>query len=140
MSESDSTHPNVRTLRAIYSDLARIGDYIADDMVLHKAVHGTDPGDAVCVGRETVVKHEQALVDMTGGTLVMDVQHVVANDYFGAVLGILRSADPAIAMPFCGLWRFANGLVLEHWENAYDAGELVAALARRRPEPASTVN
>ena len=28
-----------------------------------------------------------------------------------------------MAMPFCGLWRFRNGQITEHWENAYDAAE-----------------
>jgi ketosteroid isomerase-like protein len=60
---------------------------------------------------------------MTKNTLVMDVQHIVANDHFGAVLGVIR-AHPngqVMEMPFCGLWRFRSGRIVEHWENAYDA-------------------
>jgi hypothetical protein len=130
VAESNSAHPNASTLRAVYSDLARMGEYVADHIVLHKALRDTDAGNGVCVGREAVVAHELALIDMTGGTIMMDVQHIVANDYFGAVLGILRSAKQAIAMPFCGLWRFEDGRIVEHWENAYDAGALEAALTQ----------
>jgi predicted SnoaL-like aldol condensation-catalyzing enzyme len=52
----------------------------------------------------------------------MDVEHIAANDQFGAVFGVLRAqrGGATLAMPFCGLWRFRDGLITEHWENAYD--------------------
>jgi hypothetical protein len=52
----------------------------------------------------------------------MDVEHIAANDFFGAVFGVLRASrgEATLAEPFCGLWRFRDGLITEHWENAYD--------------------
>jgi hypothetical protein len=128
MTQTTQIHQNVDTLRAVYADLSRIGEYVTEDVILHKAVPGADASDSLAIGKDAVVAHESALIEATGGTLLMDVQHIVANDYFGAVLGILRARGDKIAMPFCGLWRFEDGRLAEHWENAYDAHALVAAL------------
>lgn len=115
-----AVHPHVEILRYIYADLTRLEDYASDDMVLHAAERTAD-GDYV--GKQAAVAKEHELIRLTGGTLVMDVEHVVANDYFGAVLGVLRARRDgrALAVPFCGLWRFRDGQIVEHWENAYDA-------------------
>jgi predicted SnoaL-like aldol condensation-catalyzing enzyme len=47
---------------------------------------------------------------------------IVANDYFGAVLGRLAANRQGhrFEAEFCGLWRFQDGLIVEHWENAAD--------------------
>jgi hypothetical protein len=117
-----STHINI--LRAIYTDLSCIAKYAAEDIVLHTADRGAFGGPAQVVGKQAVLAKELDLIRLTGNTLVMDVQNFTANDHFGAVLGILRARHKngsAIGMPFCGLWRFHDGKVIEHWENAYDA-------------------
>jgi hypothetical protein len=131
------THSNVATLETIYADLSRIADYCDDDVVLHTADRGASGGPAEIVGRKAVLDKELDLIRLTGKTLHMDVQQIIANDYFGAVMGILRSRrnGSAIGMPFCGLWRFRHGRIVEHWENAYDAAELGQFLLG---EPGST--
>jgi ketosteroid isomerase-like protein len=128
-------HPNVEVLRMIYADLPRIAEFAADGIVLHRADRTTaNPG--ACRGVEAVRAHERALVELTNHTLVMDIEHITANDHFGAVLGVLRARHPRhIAMPFCGLWRFANGRITEHWENAYDATQLRELFAGPVPPP-----
>ncbi|MGW7696469.1 nuclear transport factor 2 family protein [Streptomyces asiaticus] len=69
-------------------------------------------------GIRAVRAHEQALLRMTEYTLVMDVEQITANDHFGTVLGVLRAERPReISVPFCGLWRFVDGRIAEHWEN-----------------------
>ncbi|MFE0063039.1 nuclear transport factor 2 family protein [Streptomyces sp. NPDC059003] len=120
-----TAHPHTGILRTIYADLSKLAEYAADDMVLHRADRSVeDPG--LCRGVQAVLAHEQALLRLTGNTLVMDVEHIAANEYFGAVLGILRATHPQdIAMPFCGLWRFEGGCIVEHWENAYRVAELL---------------
>jgi predicted SnoaL-like aldol condensation-catalyzing enzyme len=114
-------HPNIATLRSIYEDLRRIEHHADEDMVLHPAQrHGSDPG---CIhGKVAVVEKMHVLIRESGQTLNMCVDSIVANDYFGAVLGTIRArrGDGEIGMPFCGLWRFHDGRILEHWENAYD--------------------
>jgi len=121
---TQTAHPHTEMLRTIYADLPKLADYATDEIVLHRANRSAeDP--RVCRGIQAVLAHEQALIRLTGNTLVMDVTHSAANEYFGAVLGILRATYPQeIAMPFCGLWRFEGGRIVEHWENAYHAAEL----------------
>jgi pyridoxine 4-dehydrogenase len=119
-------HPNTETLRTIYADLSCIDRYVADDVVLHTADRGASGRPPQVVGKKAVLDKELELIRMTDNTLAMDVENITANDHFGAVMGKLRSrrSDGSdIAMPFCGLWRFRNGRIIEHWENAYDAAE-----------------
>jgi hypothetical protein len=121
-------HPHVEILRTVYADLNRMEDYVSDDVVLHRASRTVEDPHP-CVGKDEVMAHEHTLLGLAGGTLVMDVEHIVANDQFGAVLGVLRIRHPQeAAMPFCGLWRFKDGRIVEHWENAYDAPALAHAL------------
>jgi hypothetical protein len=100
------THPNVETLRAVYADLTRLGEFASDDIVLHGAERSTTD-DARYVGKQAVVAKERELIRLTGNTLLMDVQHITANDYFGAVLGTLRAHldGDNLAMPSaaCGV-------------------------------------
>jgi pyridoxine 4-dehydrogenase len=123
-------HPNVDILRAVYADLTCLGDYASDDVVLHGATGGDH------VGKQAVVAKERELIHLTGNTLLMDVQHITANDYFGAVLGILRAHldGDSLAMPFCGLWRFRDGVIVEHWENGYDASVMVRFFTNHPPK------
>ncbi len=122
--ETTPVHPHVEMLHKIYADLTQLAEYAADDIVLHRADRAFSQV-RTRQGKQAVLAHEQELIRATGNTLVMDVEHVAANDHFGAVLGVLRAQHPQpIAMPFCGLWRFANGQIVEHWENAYDAKTL----------------
>lgn len=117
-----STHPNTEALRKIYADLTCIGDHCAEDVVLHPATRSVDPASVDVIGREAVRQWEVDLVASTAGTIVMDVRTIEANDHFGAVLGTLTAAFGAseFAQSFCGLWRFRDGLIVEHWENIYE--------------------
>jgi len=121
-------HPNIATLGSIYEDLRRVERHADEDMVLHVAQRRGDPGADRIHGKAAVVEKMHALIRNSSGTLKMQVDSIVANDYFGAVLGSIRvrRGESEMAMPFCGLWRFRDGRILEHWENAYDIAELDA--------------
>jgi hypothetical protein len=121
-----NTHPNIEILRTIYSDLTRIAEYADDDIVLHTADRDISGRATRVVGKDAVLAKELDLIGLSDNTLIMDVHEIIANDHFGSVLGILRVGlnDRENAMPFCGLWRFCNGRIIEHWENAYDAAAL----------------
>ncbi len=123
------SHPNTEMLRDLYTDLTRLGKYADDDMVLHAA--DRKPGDSPVLGKTAALNHERELIRMTANTLLMDVEHITANDHFGAVLGVIRAQlhGQSTEMPFCGLWRFRDGRIIEHWENAYDADSLGRFLA-----------
>ena len=114
----ESDHPNVSLLHAIYGDLETIADHCASDVVLHPAARSEAPVHGI----DRVAAWESNFVAAFHGTLHMNIDNIIANDYFGAVTGTIRGTltDAEIAMPFCGLWRFQNGRLIEHWENAYD--------------------
>jgi predicted SnoaL-like aldol condensation-catalyzing enzyme len=110
----------VQMLHAIYKDLASIGRYAADDIVVYRA-DSTPENTNVVQGKEAVIAHEKAFAALGEGTLVADVGAVIANDYFGAVLGVMKVTLPKPAsMPFCGLWKFRDHKIVAHWENGYD--------------------
>ena len=124
---SDQEHPNASLLRVLYTDLTRIVDYAADDIIYHLAARDSKYGAPNVQGKQAALAEEQKLAELTGGTLVAEVDHVVANDYFGAVMGIFRAhiGESEMSFPFCGLWRFKDGLITDHWQNAYDPNLLV---------------
>lgn len=126
-------HPNARVLRRLYADLSLIADYVDDDVVLHSAAREVEGRTPRYRGAQAVRDKEVEFLRSAGGTVRMDVAAIVADDYFGAVTGRIRAhiGDADIAMPFCGLWRFRHGKIVEHWENAYDAGAFSAFLAGR---------
>ena len=127
----NTSHPNVSILRAIYQDLRRIADFSDETVVLHPAERSHHKGALPVAGKQAVLAKELDLIRLTGESLLMEVSEIVANESFGAVLGTLRATKNGrtLAMPFCGLWRFRDGLIVEHWENAYDASVMGSFLA-----------
>jgi aryl-alcohol dehydrogenase-like predicted oxidoreductase len=135
---SEGEHPNITLLRTIYADLTQLKHYAAEDIILHTAERELMGAQQRVIGRDAVDKKARELIALTNGTLVMDVEKIIANDCFGAVTGMLRgqTAQGKIAMPFCGLWRFNKGVVVEHWENAYDARRFFDNDVLSSPAPA----
>lgn len=135
-------HPNIDVLRAIYADLRCIDQYSDEQIVLHTADRGISGGPAQVVGKAAVLAKELDLIRLSGNTLVMEVHDIIANDYFGAVIGTLRTRRDAqaIGMPFCGLWRFRDGRIVEHWENAFDARALGDFLMGKDITPSNWLN
>lgn len=123
-------HPHLGMLRTIYADFTTLGNYADDDIVLHPAWRtARDPGDLV--GKATALARQDALLKSHRGTMVMEVESISANDRFGTVLGTIRTEYPQVAaIPFCGVWRFRNGRIVEHWENAYNAQDDVRKLTQ----------
>lgn len=114
-------HPHEEMLRAIYADLSLLGRFASEDIVLH--AHGSrDIMTGDYVGKQAVLAREAELYRRSGGSLAMTADHVVANDSFGAVLGRFtanRNGTRFVA-EVCGVWRFADGLIVEHWEHCAD--------------------
>ena len=131
MTVADIYHPNEAILESLYNDLTTIAAYSTEDVILHPATRATDSSATDVVGRAAVQAWEQGLVAATNGTLCMEVEHIVANNSFGTVIGTLcaRFGETAFAQPFCGLWRFRDGLIAEHWENVADPELLMTVLA-----------
>ncbi|KAH9892974.1 hypothetical protein F4778DRAFT_784431 [Xylariomycetidae sp. FL2044] len=137
-SPSASTTPSFpdtsALLRYLYADLRRLRLLASPDIVLHR---WDRPASGPLRGVDAAQAHEESLYAATGGTLVMEVTHVSANEHYGSVLGLLRSRrrrgqggggggggdggaeETESVVPFCGVWRFAeDGKLVEHWEHA----------------------
>jgi hypothetical protein len=115
------THPNAQLLRAVYADFSLLEQFARDDIVLHAGGrHGILAGDYV--GKKAVLAKEAELYRRSGASLAMVADHVVANDHFGAVLGRFSAnrGGERFEGEICGLWRFEDGLIVEHWENCAD--------------------
>ncbi|KAH8744321.1 hypothetical protein F5883DRAFT_590334 [Diaporthe sp. PMI_573] len=127
--DSAKTTEHIAMLRYLYADVRRISEISSADIILHPADRDlSTPPKPPLRGVAAVQAHEEALVDATGGTLVMEVDKITASDDFGTVLGTLRASQPGrgeIAVAFCGVWRFKDGLAVEHWENAANPARLV---------------
>jgi ketosteroid isomerase-like protein len=125
----DRKHPHAEILRAIYADLRLLTKFASEDIVLHAAgprdvmpagSRGIMTGDYI--GKRAVLARATELFRRSGGSPVMTLDDIVANDYFGAVLGRLgvNRHGHQFEGEFCGLWRFQDGRIVEHWENAAD--------------------
>lgn len=114
-------HPYAEMLRAIYEDFGLLQKFASEDIVLHTGgARDIFAGDYV--GKQAVLAREMELYRRSEGSLVMTADHIVANDYFGSVLGRFganRDGKRFVA-EVCGLWRFQDGLIAEHWENCAD--------------------
>lgn len=131
MGAAKTSHPNTAILESVYRDLTIIATHATDDVVLHPAIRAVDPAVSDVIGREAVLAWERALISAAKGTLQMDVEHIIANDKFGTVLGTLRArfGEVDFSQAFCGLWRFRDGQITEHWENIYDPQRLMTLMA-----------
>jgi ketosteroid isomerase-like protein len=126
-------HPNVQLLRTLYDDLTRIAEYAADDNITYHLADRDLPGSpGTLTGRAALAANERAFVEATGATLAPAIEHITANDYFGTVTGTFHATvdGEPWTMAFCGLWRFRNGRITDHWQNAYQPAH-AANLFRR---------
>ncbi|MEU7688339.1 hypothetical protein, partial [Streptomyces spectabilis] len=57
-SARSAVHPHVEILQAIYTDLPKIAEHAADDIVLHRADRSVEDL-RVCRGLQAVLAHEQ---------------------------------------------------------------------------------
>lgn len=131
-------------LRYLYENLTRISQVVSADIILHTADRHLLPSGKSVRGVDAVQAHQEGLIAATNGTLRMEVESISANVHFAAVLGTLHACstsdheadahhhtmDEKLAMPFCGLWRLADGVIVEHWENAADPARLREWLKR----------
>lgn len=115
-------HPNALLLRRAYGNLDLLANACADDVVVHSnGTVGIASGD--WVGKEAMMSRVTELWRRSGETLNLPVEEVMANDYFGVVLARFTAHRPDgrhLDMPICGVWRFENGTIVEHWENCHD--------------------
>ncbi|KAI0432063.1 hypothetical protein F5Y09DRAFT_340014 [Xylaria sp. FL1042] len=102
-------------LQYLYADLRRLSEVVSPDIVLHPF----DTRHTSLHGVAEVQAHENALVAATDGTLRMDVESMAVSGNYAVVAGTIRARKTGLAdleAGFCGLWRFEDGIPVEHWE------------------------
>jgi hypothetical protein len=93
-STTSNNSRNEAVLRHLYKDVTHLKTIAAPDIVLHTADRNlVCPPRPPLRGIAAAQAYEEALVEATGGTLVMGVESVVVGEVFGCVLGVLRAGD-----------------------------------------------
>ncbi|KAI0555615.1 hypothetical protein F4679DRAFT_176818 [Xylaria curta] len=113
---------NADLLRWFYKDITRLSQVSSPYVSLRVA----DRNSTVLRGINEAQARMEALKEATGGTLFMDIERVSANRKFGVVFGIMRARSPGLqdlAIRFCGVWRFVDGIVVEHSESLMENHE-----------------
>jgi uncharacterized protein len=123
------THPNEDLLRRGYAafaagDLDTVFSLFSDDMVWHNG--GTNQLSGDYRGHEAIMGMFGQLIEVTGGTLQLDIHDVLANDTHGTVLVTARAerdGQPVTAREV-NIWHLADGKATEFWVFPEDSAEL----------------
>lgn len=122
-------HPNEDLLRSGYAafgsgDLETVFGLFADDIVWHNGGSNELTGDYR--GHDAVMGMFGKLLEVTGGTLQLELHDVLANDTHGTVLVTAhaeRDGQP-IDVREVNVWHLADGKATEFWVFAEDTAEL----------------
>ncbi|KAI0470330.1 hypothetical protein F4859DRAFT_522810 [Xylaria cf. heliscus] len=119
-------------LQYFYQDITRLSE-VSSPYLYTRII---DRERTVLVGLDKAQARMEALKEATGGTLLMDVERIIANRNLGMVFGFVRAQSPGLqdlALRFCGIWRFVDGIAVEHSEaTAEDPVKLDTWLWRAR--------
>lgn len=121
-------HPNESVLQQGYEAFAerdpdRLFSLLTDDVALH--IPGRAAFSGSHRGKEGVVALFEQLDALTGGTLELELQHVLADGEFGVAL-VLTTAERegrAYEGRDVHVWRIAEGRLAELWVHPGDQYE-----------------
>ncbi len=122
-------HPNEDLLRQGYAafgtgDLDTVFGLFDDDMVWHNGGSNQLTGDYR--GHQAIMGMFGKLLEVTGGTLRLEIHDVLANDTHGTVLVTAhaeRDGQP-ITVREVNIWHVADGKATEFWVFPEDSAEL----------------
>lgn len=118
---ASTEHPNAALLRRAYTDFDYMFENCSEDIVVHpQGTTGMGKGDVV--GKANFIRRAEEMKRLSGDSLSEPVELVIANDHFGASFArfqVQRGSDE-LDVPICGIWRFSDGLLVEHWELCAD--------------------
>ncbi len=128
------THLNEDLLRRGYAafsagDMETVFGLFASDMVWHNGGSNRITGDYR--GHDAIMGMFGKLLEVTGGTLRLEVHDILANDAHGAVLVTAhaeRDGQP-MAVREVNVWHLRDGKATEFWVFAEDSAELDKMLA-----------
>ena len=119
-------HPNSARIREALDayarrDFADMREYLAEDIVWHVAGNHRFSGDYR--GRKAVLEYFKQAQEVTGGTLSLEVDEVLADDHFGAVAlkAVGQRGDRRLSVTLAEAFRFDDqGRWAEFWAVADD--------------------
>jgi ketosteroid isomerase-like protein len=118
-------HPNIELLRKGYEafsqgDMDTVSGLFADDIVWHEG--GRNPLSGEYKGKDQVFSLFARLVELSEGTLRIEVHDVVANDEHGVALVTISASRKG--RTFSGtsadVFHIRDGKALEFWDNVTD--------------------
>jgi uncharacterized protein len=118
-------HPNVQLLRTGYEafskgDMETIDKLFADDIVWHEG--GRNPLSGDYKGKEQVFGLFGKLIELSEGTLKIEIHDIVANDEHAVALVTLSASRKG--RTFSGtsvdVFHIRNGKAVEFWDNLTD--------------------
>jgi ketosteroid isomerase-like protein len=126
-------HPNVARIMDGYAafakgDFAVLNDLFAEDVLWHEPGRNQLAGDYR--GREAVYEFFGRLLELTEGSLRLDIQTVFADDVHGVAL-VVSSASRggrSVTANDAHIFRLRDGVVVEFWNastNPYAYDELL---------------
>lgn len=118
-------HPNVQLLRKGYEafgkgDMETIDQVFDDDIVWHEG--GRNPLSGEYKGKDQVFGLFGKLIELTEGTLTIDVHDVIANDEHGVALVTLSASrgGRSFSGTSVDVFHIRNGKAVEFWDNVTD--------------------
>ena len=95
-------------------------ELIADDVVWH--AHAGAPFDGDYLGREAVFGLFADMMQATGGTFCVDVDHILCNDEYATVVGKVTAsrAGRTLTVGQVMVHRIVDGRTVEFWAATTD--------------------
>jgi uncharacterized protein len=118
-------HSNVDRIKAGYAafstgDFTALNDLLAEDVLWHVGGRNQLAGDYR--GHEAVYGLFGKLMEVTEGSLHLDVQAVFADDEHGVVLVVLSASRDgrSVKVNEAHIYRMSDGKVAEFWDAYHD--------------------
>ena len=112
---------NVELLKAIYANPELVFEHLHPDFTLHA------PGNNLIAGTfrgaEGIKDHFADMDRLSTGSFNHDVQEAfLADENFGMVVHRMEGERNGVQLKMFGfgLWRFQDGLIIDHWESVAD--------------------
>jgi uncharacterized protein len=113
-------HPNVGRIRDVYAamakgDLAALNDIFAEDLVWHDCGRNQLSGDYH--GREAVFQYFAKVMEVTEGSLHLDLHSVLADDEHGVALMTISASrgGRSLNVNAVDVMHLRDGKVVEVW-------------------------
>lgn len=111
----------VELLKKIYANPELVFEHLHPDFTLHSP--GRSPIAGTFYGAEGIRKHFADFERLSSGSYKHDVQEAyLADDNWGMVVSVMEGERNGVSLDMWGfgLWRFKDGLLIDHWETLSD--------------------